>query len=210
MSHSSKIRLVIADDNRFFAEALRDNLLKSSCFEVVSVEYNIQSLIKCAAVKQFDVLVLDVNFAGINSLDYIGQIKQENNNFKIATLTSVDTAYTKAYAKSKGVDLFLSKNSVFSDFENKIKECYLSIGNDSVANDNGAIVINGLKFTSTKIKVLRALYVYSDLTELQISEHLNISLSALKGHKKDLFELSNTNKVAGLLKFGIEHGILLT
>lgn len=210
MSHSSKIRLVIADDNRFFAEALRDNLLKSSCFEVVSVEYDIQSLIKCAAVKQFDVLVLDVNFAGINSLDYIGQIKQENNNFKIATLTSVDTSYTKAYAKSKGVDLFLSKNSVFSDFEKKIKECYLSIGNDLVTNDNEAIVVNGLKFTSRKIKVLRALYVYSDLTELQISEHLNISLSALKGHKKDLFELSNTNKVAGLIKFGIEHGILLT
>ncbi len=210
MIHVSKIRLVIADDNRFFAEALRDNLLKISCFEVVGVACDIKSVISCVQKKQLDVLILDVNFTGENSLDYLNQIRQENSAFKIIILTSIDTAYTKAYAKSKGVDMFLSKNSVFSNFEEQIKKCYLSLGSETLSDNYGAIVINGQKFTPTKIKVLKALYVYSDLTELQISEYLNISLSALKGHKKDLFELSNTNKIAGLLKFGIEHGILLT
>jgi len=210
MAYTSKIKLLIADDNRFFAEALRDNFKKSSCFEVVGVECDIQSLIRCTAIKDFHVLILDVNFSGLNSLDYINKIRNKKSDFKIATLTTVDTEYTKAYAKSQGVDLFLSKNSVFSDFEKKIKECLLSIENDSIGEDNKPVVINGQKFTPTKIRVLKALYTYSDLTELEISEHLSLSLSALKGHKKDLFELSNTNKIAGLLKFGLKHGILLT
>ena len=71
------------------------------------------------------------------------------------------------------------------------------------------ITIGNYNFTKRKLEILEALYIHSDKKEKEIAHILNISESALKTHKKGLFDISNTKNTPELIKFGIQNGLIL-
>lgn len=209
MSLDKPIKVVIADDNIFLAKALAENLNNCDSINVIDTFENIQNLIEYIPSSTFDILILDINFNGKSSLDYIEEIKAERKDFKIIALTTLNNSFIKQEALKKGIDLFKGKNTAYDNFDQVIIDCYNAEESTTNKSNSNSYFIDNVRFTKTKIKVLKGLYDHSEKTEVEIAAILNISTSALKSHKRELYEMTNTNKIVDLIKFGLNNGILI-
>ncbi len=209
MPISQPIEVVIADDNVFLSQALAENLNNSCSINVSRTFDNLNSLIEYIPLSTFDVLILDINFNGDSSLDYIEKIKAKRNDFKIIALTTLNNSFTKQMALNKGIDLFKGKDSAYDNFDQTIIDCFTREVSKKTKSKSTSYFIDGMKFTQTKIGVIKGLYEHSGKTEAEIANILNISTSALKSHKRQLFEMTNTTKIVDLIKFGLNNGILI-
>lgn len=209
MNNNTPIKLVIADDNKFFVDALADSLTKHEEFTIVGKSTSITEVINFTQHHSLDVLILDVNFKGINSLDYIDDIKKTKKNFKIISLTTMNNNFIKLEAKEKGVDYFVGKDSDLSNFKPLILDCFQEGFQKKSDTNSAKIHIDNLIFTKRKLEILQALYSHSDKNGKVLSKTLNITESALKSHKRDLFEITNTKNTTELIKFGIQHGLIV-
>ncbi|CAL2106406.1 DNA-binding response regulator, NarL/FixJ family, contains REC and HTH domains [Tenacibaculum sp. 190524A02b] len=203
-----KINIVIADDNRFFCDALKDSVQQHNDFLVKATFNHLNDLINYTNHCIFDILILDVNFNGISSLEFINEIRPVENNFKIILLTTLNNNLTKQEALEKGIDAFVGKDSDLSSFKNTIINT-LKNGSIKTNNTKAKISINNTTYTKRKIEILRALYKHSDKNEKALSKILHISESALKSHKRELFEITDTNNTTELIKYGIKNGLIL-
>lgn len=200
------IEIVIADDNHFFCEALKDSLNAHDEFTINHIFTTINSLITFTKTNQFDILILDINFNGESSLDFISEIRKNNSDFKIISLTTLNNNAIKNEAIQKGVDLFLGKDSDFSIFKYVILNCFK--GETSILKKD-IYKINNRKLSARKIELLQSFYKNAAKTEKELSKILNISESTIKTHKRELFEITNTKNTAELIKFGIQNGLII-
>ena len=204
------IKVVIADDNVFFSETLKVSLEAVSDIHITAILNEYESLVAYCKSSFFDILILDVNFAGINTLENIHEIRPNKDDFKIIVLTTIEKQYIKTLAHNANVNAFVSKNESFKNFEYIIRDCHKNETYYKIdIKEKTTIDINGIVFTNRKVEILQFLYKYSYETEKELANRLNISFHALKSHKKELFEMTNTNKLIDLIKFGLKHGILL-
>ena len=211
MIANSTIKVAIADDNIFLAEALAENLNNSDSIKVTKTIDSVSGLIAYMPESDFDILILDINFNGTSSLDYIDQIKKHRKNFKIIALTTLDNEYTRQLAKAKGIDFFKGKNTAYDNFIQTVINCHNSKKTSKVKKRiSNTVLINKVKFTQTKVNVLKALYEHSGKTEIEIAKYLNISVSSLKTHKRQLYEMTNTTRIVDLIKFAFNNGILIS
>lgn len=202
------IQIVIADDNRFFCDALKDSLNQHKELSVINTYTTIDSLIEFTNNFTLDILILDINFNGISSLDYINKIKKESSDFKIIALTTMNNNFIKEKALLHGIDSFVGKDSDLSNFKEVLLNCYYSIKKPRLSKSS-KVKIDHYIFTKRKIEILQALYIHSDKKEKELSLILNITESSLKSHKRDLFEITDTKNTSNLIKFGIQNGLIV-
>ena len=202
------IKIIIADDNRFFCNALKDSLNQHDELLATHIFTTIDDLISFTTNNNLDLLILDVNFNGRSSLDFIPKIKPIGKDFKIIVLTTMNNNFIKNKAINNGVNLFLGKDGDLSTFKDDILTCFYN-DNEVLKDKNKKIIMGNYTFTQRKLDVLQALYIHSDKKEKALSATLNITESALKSHKRDLFEISNTKNTTELIKFGIQNGLIL-
>ncbi len=207
-NYNNIIKIVIADDNRFFCEALKDSLNQNKDLSVTNTFTTIASLINYTTYNNLDVLILDINFNGESSLNFIDKIKPTNNNFKIIALTTMNNNFIKEKAYEKGINCFVGKDTDLNNFKDEILSCFHDDLPLNSANSS-KVKIGNYTFTKRKLEILQALYIHSDKNEKELSKTLNISESSLKSHKKDLFEITNTKKTPELIKFGIQNGLII-
>tara|TARA_R110001592_G_scaffold5082_3_gene28263 strand:+ start:1474 stop:2103 length:630 start_codon:yes stop_codon:yes gene_type:complete len=203
------VKIVIADDNKFFCEAIRDSLNIHKELSVIETFTTLEDLINYTNYyNHFDILILDVNFNGKNSLDFISDIKSLESSFKIIALTTLNNNFIKEKAITNGVDEFVGKDGDLSNFKNVILNC---LYNDKtfLKKEKSKVKIGNKIFTKRKLEILQALYFHSDKKEKELSETLNITESSLKSHKRELFEITNTKNTPELIKFGIQNGLIL-
>ncbi|MEE9409107.1 MAG: response regulator transcription factor [Polaribacter sp.] len=202
------IRIVIADDNRFFCDALKDSLNIHQELNVISTFTTLKELIKFTNLHGLDVLILDVNFNGESSLDFISEIKKANQDFKIIALTTMNNNFIKEKAFNNGVYFFVGKDGDLGNFKEIILNCFFDA---TVKNSktSSKINIDNYTFTKRKLDILQALYIHSDKNEKELSAILNITESSLKSHKRELFEITHTKSTPELIKFGIQKGLIV-
>ena len=207
--NKKSLQVVIADDNRFFCEALKDSLNTHSELNVTATFCAIEEVINFTQNNYLDVLILDVNFNGTSSLDFISEIKSAEKTFKIIALTTMNNNYIKDKALENGVDVFIGKDTDFTNFKDEVLNCFTDKTNDKTTKSS-KIIIDNLVFTRRKLEILEALYSHSDKKEKELSVILNITESALKSHKRELFEITNTKSTPELIKFGIQKGLIVS
>lgn len=202
-----KINVVIADDNHFFCEALKDSLNTHKEINVINTFTTLKDLISYTKTYDFDVLILDINFNGENSLDHINELKKTQT--KIIALTTLNNDFIKDIALKSGVDVFIGKDEDYSNFKNVIIDCYIN-NTKQTLKKRAKVKIDNKLITKHKLTILQAIYTNSDKSEKELSELLNISVSSLKTHKRELFEITNTKSTPELLKYGIQKGLIIT
>lgn len=207
--NKKQIEIVIADDNVFLSEALKDSLNRHQELLVKATVNNLDVLKEYIKIYNFDILILDVNFDGINSLDYISDLRKNNDNFKIIVLTTLNNNFIRQQAIENNIDCFVGKDTDFSKFKDKIIDCFYETNNTNNKLKQKRILVNNLVFTKRKLEILQALYIHSDKTEKEIATILNLKESSIKSHKRDLFEITNTKNTTELIKFGIKKGLII-
>ena len=82
------IRVLIADDHRFFRQSLRQSCELEKDFEVVGEAENGQEAVELARRTRPDVIVMDIEMPGMNGVQATGLITKENPAARVIVLTT--------------------------------------------------------------------------------------------------------------------------
>ena len=117
-----KIRVLIADDHRLFAEALAAILATDERFEVVAHAQNGEKAVELAAAEQPDVVVMDIQMPLLDGVEAAKQIKKKRRHPRVLMLTGSSSSDDVARAREAGVAGYVTKDRIASELIDSIVE----------------------------------------------------------------------------------------
>jgi DNA-binding NarL/FixJ family response regulator len=119
---STKIRVLIADDHRLFAEALAAILAIDERIEVVGQAADGEKAVELAASKDPDVVLMDIQMPRLDGVEAARRIKQAPNATAVLMLTGSDSAADVARAREAGAAGYVTKDRIASELIDSIVE----------------------------------------------------------------------------------------
>src|SRR5262245_42564898 len=104
---SRGVRLLIADDERLFAESLMALLTEAETIDVVGIAQNGIEAVELADSLQPDVILMDLKMPVMDGLEATRRIREAGNDARILILTGTDRGSEEAAAA--GASAFLCK-----------------------------------------------------------------------------------------------------
>jgi DNA-binding NarL/FixJ family response regulator len=208
---SRRVRLLIADDHTIFAEALCAYLEKT--FDVVGVVADGRTMLQESIRLAPDVIVADVSMPLLNGLDAARRIREQTPAVKFVFLTMLDDLNLAAAALELGSIAFVLKRSGGQELLKAIDE-----------------ILHGRSYLTPNLKVgdwvaakARVRQFSKDLTKRQrdivqlfaegrpmkeIAGILSLSEKTVEFHKHHIMESFDIKTNAGLVLFGLKHGLI--
>jgi two-component system, NarL family, response regulator len=119
---STKIRVLIADDHRLFAEALAAILATDDRFEVVGQANNGEKAVELANSEKPDVVLMDVSMPRLDGVEAARRIKQKPKSAAVLMLTGSSSAADVARAREAGASGYVTKDRIASELIDSIVE----------------------------------------------------------------------------------------
>ena len=119
---ASKIRVLIADDHRLFAEALAAILATDDRFEVVGQAHNGEKAVELAASEKPDVVLMDISMPRLDGVEAAKRIKKKRKSAAVLMLTGSSSAADVARAREAGADGYVTKDRIASELIDSIAE----------------------------------------------------------------------------------------
>lgn len=207
-------RILLADDHRMVAEALKSLLTPE--FELLDVVEDGRALIAAASKLRPDVIVADITMPHLNGLDALPQLKKDNPNVKVVFLTMhKDVAYARRALESGG-SAFVLKHSAPAELVDAIHaaldgKTYLT---PALAGDVLRSMRRDPEETGNPVALLtpRQREILQLLAEgrsaKEIGAALEISTRTVEFHKYQMMESLDLHTNAELVHFAIKHGIV--
>lgn len=208
------IRIVIADDHPVVFDGVKLLFSQLPDYEIVGVAVSEKEIISVCTQTQPDILILDLNLGGKNSLDSLTELKSRFNNLKILIFSSYQTAVLVKKAVEMGVDGYLLKDATlldWSDALNAIAEgsIYLSKSIRRNHKEGAFETDNFLQLAQLSEQEKRVMQlIVNGLIEKQIADTLHISKHTVHSHKKNILKKLNLHTNADLVRFVYENNLV--
>jgi len=203
------ISVLIADDHAVIADALAA-LLKDS-FQIAGTVRDGRALFDAAQSLRPDVIVTDISMPGLNGIDAIRMIKEQQPLCKIVVLTMHSDPQLAAEALRAGASGYVLKNSAGEELISAIQEVsqgrgYLTpliakgvIGALLDAKSDPPTAMGSL--TSRQREVLQLLAEGKTMKE--IASILRISPRTVESHKYEMMQILSVSSNAELIHYAI-------
>jgi DNA-binding NarL/FixJ family response regulator len=214
-------RVLVADDHRSFAEALRTAIRVERGLSVVGVTHDGEATIDLAARKRPDVILMDVQMPGIDGINATRRITEEVDGSRIIMLSAFEDENTVARALDAGAIGFLSKGRPMKDILMAIRTAHR--GEPLIDPQEIRRILGQLRrkraldaaararverLTRRETEILQGLA--KGLSPDRLSEELGISRHTLRTHQQNiLFKLKVHSKHEALV-LAIRHGKVRT
>ena len=210
----SRPRVLLADDHRMIAEALK-SLLEQE-FELVGVVEDGRQLVETARHLRPDVIVADITMPHLNGIDALTQLKRDDPDVRVVFLTMhKDAAYARR-ALDAGARGYVLKHSAQAELFLAVRaaldgETYitptlagevfqdLKVSPEHPINPVGAL-------TPRQREILQ-LFAEGFSTK-EIASRLDISPRTVEFHKYQLMDSLKLQSSAELIHFAIKNGIV--
>jgi DNA-binding NarL/FixJ family response regulator len=116
------IRVLIADDQRLFAEGVMNLLGADERIEVVGLAHNGAEATRLAESLRPDVVVMDIGMPGMDGIEATRQIKRRFPETVVMILTASDRPVDVERATEAGAAGYLTKDSASSDLITAVVE----------------------------------------------------------------------------------------
>lgn len=208
------IRLVIADDHAIVRGGLKQIFALIPDFEVVGEATNGSEVLACLRQAPFDLLLLDMNMAGISGSDLITRVKAHQPDLPILVLSMHNEPQVAARALKAGACGYITK-----DCEPEILMAAIrKVAARGKYIDPELAEKMVFDVTSTAARPLhsqlsgREREVFRLLTTGQgvndIANQLAISNKTVSTHKVRLMEKLNLTSMADLMRYAMQHDLL--
>ena len=117
-----RIRVLIADDHRLFAEALAAILATDERFEIVGQAHNGEKAVELAAAEKPDVILMDISMPRLDGVEAARRIKTKRRSTAVLMLTGSDSAADVARAREAGAAGYVTKDRIASELIDSIVE----------------------------------------------------------------------------------------
>jgi DNA-binding NarL/FixJ family response regulator len=118
----TKIRVLIADDHRLFAEALAAILATDDRFEVVGQANNGEKAVELANSEKPDVVLMDISMPRLDGVEAARRITQKRKSAAVLMLTGSSSAADVARTREAGASGYVTKDRIASELIDSIVE----------------------------------------------------------------------------------------
>jgi DNA-binding NarL/FixJ family response regulator len=122
-----RLRVLIADDHRLFAESLQALLSDDERIDVIGIALDGREAVRLASSLVPDVVLMDVNMPVVDGLEATRLIKAAGGPTRVLLLTGTDLPITHAEAKEAGADAFLRKEQGAAELRETFVEVALLV-----------------------------------------------------------------------------------
>ena len=201
-------KIIIIDDHPLIMEGVKLLLANNENFKIVET---ISSWEKAwiTLKTQFDILILDLNIRGENSIKHIERIKHLQPNLKIIIFSSYNKPSFVRKAFEQKVDGYLLKDTEKEELLNAfhtVLDGNIFIGSRVAIPKKGIPKRNEFddifikKATLSKREKEIMALIIEGLENQEIAEKLFISIHTVQSHRKNIFKKMNVHSVTELIK----------
>ncbi len=209
----SRPRILLADDHRMLADALK-KVLEPRC-EVVGTVNNGRALLEAAAKLTPDIIVLDIMMPHLNGLDAGRQIKAKMPRTKLIFMTQHEDPYLVREAFRCGASAFLLKEAAASELIEALDEV-LKGGSYVTPSATEGLTTIALRDPKDRDHVPEPTPRQREVIQLlaeghsmkEIADTLKISIRTVALHKYAVMELLQLKNNADLVQYAIKHKII--
>ena len=209
------IRVIITDDHTVVRQGVRNMLGLASDIQVVGEAANGDELLRHGDLTGCDLLLLDISMPGTSGPELIQQVKARQPKLPILILSMHRDAQVAQSALRAGASGYITKDS---DPKELIAAVRKVVGGGRYLNVDLAEQIAFQMATATPagkspLDLLSArerevlTYITRGLTINEIASQLFLSPKTVSTHKTNLMQKLGIDNNAGLILFGVKHGL---
>lgn len=213
---AQRIRVILADDHTLVRAGIRRILEAQPGFEVVAEAPDGQAALDAARRVEADVLVLDLNMAGLDGIEVLAAVKADRPGLKVVVLTMHAGREYVSRAIEGGADAYLLKDSAVQDLAAAIEAVLAGRPYYSPAvqqqmtellRGGGTPARAGIVGLTDREREVLAL-VARGLSTKEIATSLHISTRTVETHRANLMRKLGVKSVALLTQVAIREGII--
>lgn len=212
----SRNRIIILDDHPLIMDGVKKLLEDNSAFELTKMVSSLSELMEALA-EPFDILILDLNIRGKNSLRWIDEIRSKWPALKILIFSSYNTPTNVKKALEKAVNGYILKDvsqeeligalEVIARGERYIDPRVLPQKKNIAVNIRPEFEDGFLKKAALTRREKEVMYaIVEGLDNQAIAARMFISLHTVQTHRKRLFKKLGVHSAAELIKFVMSKG----
>lgn len=209
-------RIVVADDHPVVLGGLRVMLESMPSYQMVGEAASLKETLTVCEQLRPDILVLDLNFDGKNSLELVPELRLRFPTLKILVFSAYHSAGLIKKALETGVNGYLLKDASKAEWSDALQALmqqktyvsnHLSPNVTPVLNEFQHSAFQQITNLSEQEKKIIKL-IAQGLMEDGIAEALFISKHTVHTHKKNIFRKLQLHTNADLVKFAYENGLV--
>ncbi|MFK7949618.1 MAG: LuxR C-terminal-related transcriptional regulator [Saprospiraceae bacterium] len=201
--------ILIVDDHPLIANGIKRLIEQNTAFEVVGIIYS-QDDLWARLTRDIDILILDLNVKGKNSIEIISKIKSIQRTIKIVIFSSYNKPSLVRKAFKKGVDAYILKDSDENELTNALYQVlnekqFIGLrvaipktGIPKKSKDFEDVFIKKSSLSKREIEVMNL--VIEGFDNQKIAKKLFISKHTVQSHRKNIFKKMDVHSVAELIK----------
>ncbi len=208
-------KIIIADDHQIVIDGLKALFEEEKALQIIGEAANGLLLMKKIPSLQPDLVIMDIGMPVMDGIEASSIIKKKYPTIKILVLTTYADKYKIKKILKIGVDGYLLKDSGKS----KLLEAIHTIMEGQTYYDKRVteIMMNDHRAPKTKYQTAATLtkrekevikLIVEGMNTSEIAAALFLSSLTIETHRKNIFTKLGINKVASLVRYAIEEGLV--
>jgi DNA-binding NarL/FixJ family response regulator len=211
-----KSTLVLADDHGILRAGLRALLNADPDLDVVAEASDGAEALAAVQKHQPDLAILDISMPGLNGLEVLEALNNQNSKTKILILTVHEDTFLLKKALKLGASGYIVKQAVESELINAIRailrgEIYIhpSLTRELVKAITPAKTDPSAKTADLTPRETEVLYlIVQGYSNREISEELNISIRTVETHRANIMQKLNLRTRVELVRYAKLHHMI--
>ena len=212
------IRILLVDENNLFRKGLAALITSDPDFAVVGDLGGGKDALQASLRIEPDIVLMDVQLAGINGLETGAQIKRRQPNVRVVLLTSIKTEEYVRAALRFGADGYVLKDATFEELLISLRS--VAMGKKYLSPDVSALVVDSYlrpdhaRQGSSRMETLTARersilqLVAEGRTNRSAAEFLNVSPKTVEKHRASLMHKLGLRNAAELTLAALDMGLI--
>ncbi len=207
----NKISVILVDDHPVFREGIKSLLISKNIAEVLAEAANGKEFLEILPNFKPDLVLMDIDMPEMNGIEATRLAVAQNPSLNVLGITMFgDEIYYQKMILA-GVKGFLLKTSKLPQLEEAVKA--VAEGGNYFSNEILKKLVSKvnkptdfIELTDSEFKVLH--FICKGLTNEEIAEKVNLSVSGVKYNRSNLYTKTDTNNTASLIVYAIKNKLI--